>query len=127
MSSSDAVRFTDRELDIMTVLWERGASTVAEVREALSDPLAYTTVLTILRILEEKGYVGHEEEGRAYRYHTLVARKAAGQSALKRLVDGLFQGAPELLMAELVQEREVPEETLKKLRTLLDERLEEES
>lgn len=126
MPSSDAVRFTDRELDIMTVLWEKGDSTVAEVREALGDPLAYTTVLTILRILEEKGYVGHQEEGRAHRYHPLVARKVAGQSALKRLVDGLFGGSPELLMAELVDEREVPEETLRRLRELLDRKLEDE-
>ena len=77
-----AISFTDRELDVMAVLWERGPSTVAEVRAALEDELAYTTVLTVLRTLEDKRYVGHEEEGRAYRYHALVAREAAGRSAL---------------------------------------------
>ena len=57
--------FTDRELDVMAVLWERGPSTVAEVREHLEDRLAYTTVLTVLRTLEAKGFVSHEEEGDA--------------------------------------------------------------
>ena len=60
------VSFTDRELDVMAVLWERGPSTVAEVRAALEDELAYNTVLTVLRTLEDKGYVGHQEAGRAY-------------------------------------------------------------
>ena len=77
------VSFTDRELDVMAVLWQRGPSTVAEVREALEDALAYTTVLTVLRTLEDKGYVGHEEEGRAYRYFPAVAREEAGTSALR--------------------------------------------
>lgn len=79
--------FTDRELDVMAVLWERGSATVAEVQERLADALAYTTVLTVLRTLEEKGYAGHEEgEGRAYRYHARVDRSEAGESALKRLL-----------------------------------------
>src|SRR5262245_49833892 len=67
-----AINFTDRELDVMAVLWERGSGTVAEVRERLPDELAYTTVLTILRILQEKGYVRHEGEGRAHRFYPLV-------------------------------------------------------
>ena len=68
------VTFTDRELDVMGVLWERGPSTVTEVREGLADELAYTTVLTVLRVLEEKGHVGHEEEGRAPRGGNIDAR-----------------------------------------------------
>ncbi|MEX0912613.1 MAG: BlaI/MecI/CopY family transcriptional regulator, partial [Gemmatimonadota bacterium] len=71
------INFTDRELDLMLVLWERGPSTVAEVREALDDDLAYTTVLTVLRVLEEKGHVAHTEEGRAHRYRALVERDEA--------------------------------------------------
>ncbi|HLV25786.1 MAG TPA: BlaI/MecI/CopY family transcriptional regulator, partial [Gemmatimonadales bacterium] len=67
------VTFTDRELDVMSVLWQRGPCTVAEVRAELPASLAYTTVLTVLRTLEDKGYAGHEEEGKAYRYHALVA------------------------------------------------------
>lgn len=117
-------RFTDRELDVMSVLWERGDATVAEVQQRLSDDLAYTTVLTVLRTLEEKGHVGHTEEGRAYRYHPLVEREAAGASALRRLVDRVFGGSAELLLTQLVSERDLSEAELERMRRLLDERLE---
>lgn len=119
------IAFTDRELDIMTVLWERGAATVAEVRDELPDDLAYTTVLTMLRVLEEKGYVGHTEEGRAHRYHPLVERQAAGESALRRLTRKLFRGSPELLLTHLVSDRRLTEEELVRMRELLDQRLKE--
>ena len=115
--------FTDRELDIMGVLWSLGSATVAEVQERLPDKLAYTTVLTILRTLEQKTAVGHEEEGRAHRYKPLVKRAAAGARALRRLVDKLFQGSPELLLTQLVSERDLSEAELRRLRRLLDERL----
>ena len=119
------IAFTERELDIMTALWELGAATVAEVREELADDLAYTTVLTMLRVLEEKGYVGHREEGRAHRYHPLVGRDAAGESAVRRLTRRLFRGSPELLLTHLVSDRELTEEELKRLREMLDRRLKE--
>lgn len=121
------VAFTDRELDVMTVLWARGPSTVGDVRAALAqDPgadLAYTTVLTVLRTLEAKGHVGHAEEGRAHRYHALVAREAAGRSALRRLLGTVFGGSPELLLTHLVGERGVGEAELRRMRALLDARL----
>jgi len=117
------ISFTDRELDIMAELWESGPSTVAEVRERLEDDLAYNTVLTVLRTLEEKGYVDHEEEGRAYRYYPLVAREAAGTSALRRMVRKLFAGSPELLLTRLVSDRRMRRGELERLRVLLDERL----
>jgi predicted transcriptional regulator len=66
------VSLTNRETDVMRVLWDLGPSVVAEVRDRLADNLAYTTVLTILRTLEAKGYVGHEEEGRVHRYFAAV-------------------------------------------------------
>lgn len=116
--------FTERESDIMAVLWEHGPSTVAEVREHLSDDLAYNTVLTMLRILEEKGYAGHEEEGRAYRFHALVGRGQAAESAVRGLARRLFGGSPSLLLTELVRQRNLPDEELKRLRELIDERLE---
>lgn len=121
------ISFTDRELDVMAVLWELGTATVAEVQERLPDELAYTTVLTVLRTLEEKGHVAHHEEGRAYRYYPLVAREAAGESALRRVVRKLFRGSPELLLTQLVSDRDLSEEELQRLRRILDERLEEES
>ncbi len=119
------VAFTERELDVMAVLWEGPAtgSTVAEVRERLADELAYTTVLTVLRTLEEKGYLAHEEEGKAYRYRPLVGREAAGTSALRRLVRKVFRGSPELLLTQLVADRGLSREELERMRQLLDQRL----
>ena len=75
------IHLTDREADVMRVLWERGPSVVNEVKESLADDLAYTTVLTILRTLEQKGYVKHEEEGRVHRYAAAVKETAARKSA----------------------------------------------
>jgi predicted transcriptional regulator len=120
------VQFTDRELDVMTVLWERGPSTVAEVQAALADRLAYTTVLTVLRLLEEKGHVGHSEEGRAHRFHPLVEREHASKSALRRLTDRLFSGSPELLLTRLVDDEKLTPDELERMRELLDRRLAEE-
>lgn len=117
------VSFTDRELDLMQVLWDEGPSTVAEVREALDDDLAYNSVLTMLRVLEEKGYVRHEEEGRAYRYHPLVERRDAATSARRRLTCELFGGSPARLFLDLVENRELSNEELRRIRDLLDERL----
>ena len=121
------IAFTERELDVMDVLWEHGASTVAEVQERLPDELAYTTVLTMLRTLEEKGHVAHEEEGRAYRYYPLVERSEAGASAVGRLVRKLFRGSPELLLTQLVSQRGLTKSQLKAMRALLDERIDREA
>ncbi|MFQ5677867.1 MAG: BlaI/MecI/CopY family transcriptional regulator [Gemmatimonadota bacterium] len=116
-------RFTERELDVMAVLWEHGPSTVAEVRDRLGDRLAYTTVLTVLRTLEEKGQVEHTQEGKAYRYHPLVGREVAGRGALRRLMRKLFRGSPEMLLTQLVSDPMLTREELRALRALLEERL----
>ena len=110
----------------MAVLWERGSATVAEVRDGLADELAYTTVLTVLRTLEEKGHVDHVEEGKAHRYRPLVARDRAGKSAVRRLVKKVFGGSSELLLTHLVSDRNLSAAELKRMRRLLDERLREE-
>jgi BlaI family penicillinase repressor len=117
------IQFTNRELDVMAVLWELESATVAEVRERLGDDLAYTTVLTILRTLEDKGYVDHTQEGKAYRYHPAVERERAGASAVTRLVGKMFRGEPELLLTHLVEDRDLSTEDLERMRRLLDERL----
>ncbi|GMR13742.1 MAG: hypothetical protein BMS9Abin29_1958 [Gemmatimonadota bacterium] len=117
------VIFTARELDLMAVLWDLGSGTVAEVRDRLSDDLAYTTVLTILRTLEEKGHVGHESEGRAHRYRPLVERQRAQESALDRITQKLFSGSTELLLTHLVSDRELSDAEAERLRELLSERL----
>ena len=117
------VSFTDRELDVMAVLWDRGTATVAEVRERLADDLAYTTVLSVLRTLEVKGHVWHREEGKAHRYYPLVEQRAAGRSALTRLIETVFNGSPELLLTQLVSDRDLSDDQIKKLRRLMDARL----
>jgi BlaI family penicillinase repressor len=117
------ISFTARELDVMAVLWEKGSGTVAEVREALSEDFAYTTVLSVLRTLEEKGYVTHTTEGKAHRYSPAVEPDIAGRSALTRILDTMFAGSPELLLTQLVSDRRLDKRKLRQLRALLDARL----
>jgi len=109
----------DRELDIMGVLWDMGSGTVAEVRGKLPVDLAYTTVLTILRNLEAKELVSHTAEGKAHRYVPRVARTTARRSALTRVLDKLFHGSPEQLVAQLVEDEQLSAADLKRLRALL--------
>jgi BlaI family transcriptional regulator, penicillinase repressor len=115
------VVLTDREAEFMEVLWEHGPSTVAEVREHLHDDPAYTTVLTILRNLESKGYVGPTKDGRAHRYAPLVTRSAAQRSALQALSTRLFKGSMELLVTHLVSEQKLTDGQIKRIRQLLDQ------
>ena len=117
--------FTSRELDVMSVLWRESSGTVAEVRERLSDDLAYTTVLWVLQTLEEKGFVRHEKEGRAYRYSPVVAPQKAGRSALARIREAVFHGSAEMLFAQLVSDRGLKREELERMQRMLAERLEE--
>ena len=124
-SKPDHVVLTGREMDVMNVLWRLGSGTVSEVQKGLSDELAYTTVLTILRTLEKKGHLRHEAEGRAHRYVPLVEREEAQESAVRRITRKLFSDSPELLMAHLIQERGLSDEQLRRLKALVDERLEE--
>jgi len=112
----------DREADLMEVLWDNGPSTVAEVRERLRVKLAYNTVLSILRTLEAKGYVRHEEEGRAHRYMARVAREAARYSALRQLANKLFKGSVELLMTSAVSDKRLSDDEIRRIRALLDKR-----
>jgi BlaI family penicillinase repressor len=123
----DEISFTPRELDVMSILWRAGSGTVTEVREALDEDLAYTSVLSALQTLEEKGFVRHESEGRAYRYYPTVAPENAGRSALARIREAVFQGSAELMFAQFVSDRKLKREELERMRRLLAERLEEES
>jgi BlaI family transcriptional regulator, penicillinase repressor len=117
------VYFTPRELDVMSVLWRAGSASVAEVREEITEPLAYTSVLSALQTLEEKGFVRHEAEGRAYRYFPVVDSDRAGSSAVSRIREAIFQGSAERLLAQLVSHEDLPREELERMRALLDERL----
>lgn len=123
----DEFTLTPRELDVMSILWRAGSGTVSEVREALAEELAYTSVLSVLQTLEAKGHVRHEPEGRAYRYFPLVAKEAAGRSALARIREAVFQGSAEMLFAQLVSDRRLKRGELERMRRLLAERLAEEN
>jgi predicted transcriptional regulator len=112
--------FTDRELDVMTVLWTLGPATVAEVRAQLTDDLAYTTVLTVLRTLEDKGHVGHRDAGKAHRYFAKVDAQAARKTALAKLVDRVFGGSAELLLTQLVSDRNLSAAEIKRLREIVN-------
>ena len=120
------ISFTDREADVMDALWVHGPSSVAEVRECLADPLAYTTVLTVLRTLEAKGYVGHEEAGRGHRFFATVKQAAARKNALQHLTDKLFKGSAELLFSHLVSDQKLTAEQIRRMRQLLAEHTDEE-
>jgi predicted transcriptional regulator len=105
----------ERELEIMMVLWSAGSGTVEEVRQQLDVALAYTTVLTILRNLEAKQFVRHEEEGRVYRYFPRVRQSTAQKNAVARLLGSLFDNSPEALIARLVDDHGVTPGELQRL------------
>jgi predicted transcriptional regulator len=109
----------DRELEVMGALWDLGSGTVAEVRDQLPADLAYTTVLTILRNLEAKGFVRHTVEGKAHRYHPRVAQRTARRNALRQILDKMFHGSPEQLIAQLVEDEKLSAADLRRLRAQL--------
>ena len=122
----DEIYFPPRELEVMSILWRLGSGSVSEVREELREDLAYTSVLSALQTLEEKGYVRHEAEGRAYRYFPTVDAERAGGSALTRIREAVFQGSAERMFAQMVSDRGLSRKELEKMRRLLAERLKEE-
>lgn len=125
MARKKSPNLTEAELRLMDVLWEKGTATVGEVAEALPKDLdlAYNTVLTTLRILEDKGYVEHtkSKEGRAFVYRALVGRDEAGRSAVRYLVSRFFRNSPELLVLNLLQDEKLSEKELGRIRDLLAE------
>ncbi len=119
----DEIYFPPRELAVMSVLWRLGSASVSDVRDALEDELAYTSVLSALQTLEEKGYVRHEPEGRAYRYFPTVEADDAGGSALARIREAIFHGSAERMFAQLVSDRGLERHELERMRRLLTKRL----
>src|SRR5215212_2407987 len=117
------IYFPPRELAVMSVLWRLGSATVTDVRDALEEDLAYTSVLSALQTLEEKGYVRHEPEGRAYRYYARVEAERAGGSALARIRESIFQGSAERMFAQMVSDRKLGRKELEQMRQLLAKRL----
>ncbi len=127
MARSRSKTLTEAELRLMEVLWVRGRATVAEVVASLPPPpSAYNSVLTTMRILEQKGFVAHEEAGRAFVYHPLVARDAAAQTAVGHLVSRFFENSSGSLALRLIESERPSNDELSRLRALI-ERYEERS
>jgi predicted transcriptional regulator len=111
---------TQRELDIMSVLWELGEATVTEVRDRVDPNLAYTSISSMIRTLEMKGYVSHRRgEGKTHVYFPAIDAETAGESALDRVLEKIYGGSPIKLLAHLVEQRKLSEKELTRMRELL--------
>ena len=114
------LHLTQRELDIMSVLWDLGEATVNEVRDRVDPNLAYTSVSTMIRTLEMKGYVAHRRgDGKTHVYYAVIGAEAAGESALGRVLDKIYGGSPIKLLAHLVDQKKLSEKELARMRELL--------
>jgi len=123
MARKKSSSLTDAELRLMDVLWARGAATVSEVIAGLPKdvPLAYSTVLTTLRILENKGYLEHSKDGRAFTYRPAVKREQAREKAVTHLLRRFFDNSPELLMLNLIDGKKIDAKELARLRKRIEE------
>jgi predicted transcriptional regulator len=120
---SKSVTLTEAELRLMDVLWMKGPSTVQQVLDALprKSQLAYNSVLTTIRILEKKGYVRHIKDGRAHVYRPLVERAEASRSEIRHLAHRFFENSREMLVLNILEDRGVDADELKRLRRLLEQ------
>ncbi len=123
MARKESTTLTEAELRLMNVLWDRGPSTVKDVLDALpaDPPPAYTTILTILRILEDKGYLVHEKDGRAFLYKPRVPRDQARQSAVRQILSRFFENSAEQLVLNLLNTEKLSSAEMKSLRKLIKE------
>jgi len=119
---------TEAELRLMKILWRRGESAVSDLVSDVSDttPLAYTSVLTIIRILEKKGYVSHRQEGRAFLYSPCVAEHDAGRSEVRQVLQRFFGNSRERLLLSLLGDDEIGPEELRRLKETIANTPEEE-
>jgi BlaI family penicillinase repressor len=114
------LHLTKRELDIMGVLWELGEATVTEVRDRVDPDLAYTSISSMIRTLEMKGYVSHRRgEGKTHVYFPVIEPEKAGASALGRVLDKIYGGSPIKLLAHLMDQHKVSDKELARMRDLL--------
>jgi predicted transcriptional regulator len=113
---------TEAELRLMEVLWQKGTATVQQVMENLDEktPLAYNSVLTTIRILEKKGYVKHQKDGRAHAYTPLMEREEATRSEIRRLVNRFFGNSHELLVLNILKDQTVDAAELQRLRKMME-------
>jgi predicted transcriptional regulator len=124
MARKKSETLTEAELPLMQVLWHRGSATVGEISEALAQdrPVAYNTVLTLMRILERKGYVRHTKDGRAFVYHPVIGSGEASRTAVRHLISRFFHDSPELLVLNLLRDEGIDERELERLRQLIEGR-----
>ena len=123
MPKERGIRLGDLQLRIMRVLWDSGAVTVSEVQQRLGrQRLAYTTVATMLRKMEERGLVDHLEEGRKFLYRAVVSMDEVTRSMTGDLVDRLFDGSLAEAVSHLLETREISREELDRLEQLIQER-----
>ena len=122
MPRSRSATLTEAELRLMNVLWSRGSATVHEILAALTrkPALAYNSVLTTIRILEKKGYVKHEKDGRAHVYTAQVGQKDATQVEVRHLLSRFFRNSRELLVLNILEDESIDAEELDRLRQLLE-------
>ena len=114
------LHLTQRELDIMSVLWEKGEATVTEVRDQVDPDLAYTSISSMIRVLEMKGYVSHRRgEGKTHVYFPVIDAETAGESALGRVLNKIYGGSPIKLVAHLVEQNRLSDKELARMRELL--------
>ena len=118
------IRLGRVELQIMNVVWENGTATVYEVKEALSRGRkpAYSTILTMMRKLEAKGYLEHEVHERTYVYRPTISKKTVRHSMLGDVLDRLFEGSPSLLLNSLVEQDRISKKELIQIRKLIKEK-----
>ncbi|HUU16911.1 MAG TPA: BlaI/MecI/CopY family transcriptional regulator [Sedimentisphaerales bacterium] len=117
------IRLGRLELQIMNVVWDRGKATVHDVKNALSRRKpAYSTILTMMRKLEAKGYLKHEVDGRTYVYLPLISQQAVRHGVLGDLVERLFEGSTSLLLTSLVEQNRISKNELRQIRKLIEER-----
>ena len=112
------------ELQVMKLIWDRGNATVRDVWEELypEKRLAYTTVATVMRKLESKGFLKHDERDRTYIYRPLIEQGEVSQGMLKELIDGLFDGSAAKLVNTLVQTQDLTEKDLAQIQRIILER-----
>ena len=122
VARKESQTLTEAELRLMQIIWKHGPSTVQAVVDQLpqDSPLAYSTVLTMLRILEKKGYLTHSKEGRAFVYHSVVDQRAARSGALKHVMQRFFENSPRLLLANLIEDETLDESDLTLLKQLIE-------
>jgi BlaI family transcriptional regulator, penicillinase repressor len=114
------LHLTQRELDIMSVLWDLGEATVTEVRDRVDPDLAYTSISSMIRTLEMKGYVSHRRgEGKTHVYFPVIDSETAGESVLGRVLDKVYGGSPIKLLAHLMEKHRLSEKELSRMRELL--------